>query len=1088
MAESRESRRRPTIDFRLLLHRESRDLTGHLVELVSSIKDGDPLAPVTVIGPTVYANLNIRRDLARTGSANVRFMVLPRLSELLGSPTLAAQGRRPLTPIIESAIVRAVAGQATGVLSGLNSHPSTIRSIRNTFRQLRHATEEALERLGSQDDLRREVTRLYRDFRERTQGRYYDTEDLAQAAAEAVRAGRAAGLADLGFILFYHVRSMSPGERALVRALAELDACALVFGLTGDPEADAPIEDLAEALSLFMGSPARLGPASDTPPPAMNAPGKHLLIAPSPHEEVRWVIRQLAHRAEQGTPFHRMAVLYGARAPYNTLVSEELQLAGIAVSGPNASALANTAVGRTLRGLLALSGSEFKRHDVMDWLMSCPVETRGSHDKESHGPSNWDAISRKAGVVSGVSQWAERLERYASESQRSSVARERKGEFSEAQAAQLMAEVRASRDLARFIRNLASDLEPPQPPPRESNPGPTAVGVAWEEYSDWVKRLLDRYLVRPERMPGQEQAAFDKVREILTGLASVGDVQPSPTLELFKETLGEAIQAPIGHFGVTGQGVFVGPIAAAAAMNFDIVHIVGMIEGAVPSYTGDDPLIPDRERQAAGGAAEGLPLRQARLAEERHAYLSALASAPESILSFPRADPAGQRAHYPSRWFTEQASAIEGSPAYASGLWSLGNRDWLTVIPSMEQSLLSVAGTAPADLHDYDMERLWQWKRSGRRIGEHPLASSGALAKSLALGRSRYADRSLTIWDGNVSGAVERAGFARRLEESPLSPTSLEQWAGCPFRYFLSRVLGISALEDPEDILSISAMDKGSLVHRILEEFIAAVREAGSMPHRGEPWTAQHRETLVRIAKANFQRAESEGKTGRALMWQLEQVDVLQDLHTFLEADTSLRARSGLSPAHLEARFGMDGNSWPAPELELDGLPPVRFRGIIDRVDSDTTGNMLVMDYKTGSSRPYSGLKDDPTDRGRHLQLAVYSLAARNASAAKASVQAAYWFVSSRGRFEFAPPESPVDISDNDTMERFKEVVSVIVSGIKGGLFPANPGPPSWGDFENCRFCDFKPLCPSRKDTLWARKKGHPGLAGYLELSGETTP
>ena len=1088
MAESKDTRRSQTSDPRLLLRPESSGLTDHLVKLVSSIKDGDPLAPVTVIGPTVYANLNIRRELARSGSANVRFMVLPRLSELLGSPTLAALGRRPLTSIVESAIVRAVASRATGVLSGLHSHPSTIRSIRNTFRQMRHATDEALESLGNQDDLRREVTSLYRNFREQTQGRYYDTEDLAQAAAEAVGSGRAAGLADLGFILFFQLRSLSPGERALVQALAESDACAVLLGLTGDPEADGPIEELAVALSPFLGSPARPGSAGDTPPHALYAPGKRLLIAPGPHEEVRWVIRQLAHRAEQGTPFHRMAVLYGARAPYNTLVSEELQLAGIPVSGPNASALADTAVGRTLRGLLGLSGGEFKRHDVMDWLMSCPVQTRDSHDMEGHSPSNWDAISRKAGVVSGVAQWTERLERYASETQRSSLARERKGEISEAQTAQLMAEVRAARNLARFILNLASDLEPPQQPARESSPVPTAVGVAWEEYSNWVKRLLDRYLVRPERMPGHEQAALDRVRDILTGLASVGEVQPSPTLELFRETLVEALQAPVGHFGVTGQGVFVGPIAAASAMNFDIVHIVGMIEGAVPSYTGDDPLIPDRARQAAGGKAEGLPLRQARLAEDRHAFLSALASASEAVLSYPRADPAGQRAHYPSRWFTEQASVIEDSPVYASGLWSLGNRDWLTIIPSMEQSLLSVAGAAPADLHDYDVERLWQWKRSGHRIGEHPLASSGALAKSLALGRGRYADRSLTAWDGNVSGAVERAGFARRLEESPLSPTSLEQWAGCPFRYFLSRVLGISALEDPEDIFSISAMDKGSLVHRILEEFIAAVQEAGSMPLRGEPWTAQHRESLVRIAKANFQLAESEGKTGRALMWQLEQVDILHDLYTFLEADTSLRARYGLSPAYLEAKFGMDGDSWPAPELELDGLPPVRFRGIIDRVDSDAKGDMLVMDYKTGSSGPYSGLKSDPTDGGRHLQLAVYSLAARNASGANASVRAAYWFVSSRGRFEFAPPEDPVDISDRDTMDRFKEVVSVIVSGIRGGLFPANPGPPSRGDFENCRFCDFKQLCPSRKDTLWARKKDHPGLAGYLKLSGETAP
>ena len=102
------------------------------------------------------------------------------------------------------------------------------------------------------------------------------------------------------------------------------------------------------------------------------------------------------------------------------------------------------------------------------------------------------------------------------------------------------------------------------------------------------------------------------------------------------------------------------------------------------------------------------------------------------------------------------------------------------------------------------------------------------------------------------------------------------------------------------------------------------------------------------------------------------------------------------------------------------------------------------MDYKTGSSRPYAGLKDDPIDKGKHLQLAVYSLAARRALGADANVTAAYWFTSSRGGFALAPPE-PLDIASEETLGRFQEGVSTIVSGIKSGLFPANPGEPDQG-------------------------------------------
>ena len=58
--------------------------------------------------------------------------------------------------------------------------------------------------MAAQGGLREEVVGLYRSFREQTK-EFYDAEDLAKAAAGAVRAGRTAGLSDLGFILFFQL-------------------------------------------------------------------------------------------------------------------------------------------------------------------------------------------------------------------------------------------------------------------------------------------------------------------------------------------------------------------------------------------------------------------------------------------------------------------------------------------------------------------------------------------------------------------------------------------------------------------------------------------------------------------------------------------------------------------------------------------------------------------------------------------------------------------------------------------------------------------------------------------------------------------
>ena len=106
---------------------------------------------------------------------------------------------------------------------------------------------------------------------------------------------------------------------------------------------------------------------------------------------------------------------------------------------------------------------------------------------------------------------------------------------------------------------------------------------------------------------------------------------------------------------------------------------------------------------------------------------------------------------------------------------------------------------------------------------------------------------------------------------------------------------------------------------------------------------------------------------------------------------------------------------------------------------------------------------------------------------AKASVQAAYWFVSSRGRFEFAPkPEaSGGHLGQRCAMERFKEVVSVIVSGIKGGLFPANPGPPDMGGLSRTAASATSSSCAPRGRTRSGLGRGAtpnwPGISNCRE-------
>ena len=293
------------------------------------------------------------------------------------------------------------------MLGSVGSHPSTHQSLRNTFRQLRDASDDTLERLARRGTLQREVVELHRQFRRDTSA-YYTGEDLAQAAADAVSEAVRKGVTfgeDLGFVVFYLPREVTPSEQDLVQALAEADRCAVFLGLTGDDASDAGIHSLADRLEPCLGQP-------NSGPNPGSAAETHLLIAPDTHQEIRWVIRSLMSRAESGVPFRRMGVLYRQSAPYGSLIREEMELAGIPTSGPSGARLADSGAGRLLTGLMELAEGEFSRSAVTSWLTACPVWPVGVNPRRFN-PSRWDTISKDAGIVSGREQWLGRLEAHA---------------------------------------------------------------------------------------------------------------------------------------------------------------------------------------------------------------------------------------------------------------------------------------------------------------------------------------------------------------------------------------------------------------------------------------------------------------------------------------------------------------------------------------------------------------------------------------------------------------------------------------------------------------------------------------------------
>ena len=1046
------------------------DLVGYgrpareaLAAAIAAAKSGDALAPVTVIVPTNYTGLGLRRSLAaQTPLVNVRFQVAGRAAELLGGAALAADQLRPLVPWVRMEAVRAALREDAGIFAPVAAHPATAKQLARAFDDLRDASPDTLDRLAALSPRTADVVRLMRRTKELTAG-YYDESDLLRAAAGAVKSGAPAAR-EAGALILYLPRRLPDALRLLLETAAATVGARAVIGLTGDGQVDALARQMAARLS-------RLGPVREGAEAALPA-GSTVASLPDPEEEVRHVVRKAVALAREGVPLHRMAILFQRQEQYALLAHEVLDSAGIPHNGPPIRRLAQSLGGRAVLGAYRVAASGFRRDIVMDWLTSAPISGEDGAPAPSH---RWDAISREAGVVKGEAQWSARLAAWADAAEARITATPEAAEYNRRQAEQ-------ARALARFMGAMAEEMASPV---RASPSGHARKAI----------ELLERYLPLPtvehlgDGLAEAEAGAWEEVHGLISSIASL-DGQLPAALEVpisrgeFASALGDVLDASSGRLGSLGDGIFVGPLSAASELEFDAVFVIGLVEGN--SGRGEDPIITEQERDQAG---DEVPSRRLGLLQQRRAYLAALAGAGTRALSYPRADLRGQRTTIPSRWLLESATAQSGTALYASDLaemlMSPPYPEWFEAVHSFE-SVLTKDGER-ASLQERDLASLLGARSAPER---HYLASRiDGLGDGMAARRSRARKRrvagsgtaELDGWNGRVpDGSVAAAG-----SEKPVSPTALETFAECPFRYFLGHVLKVGDIERPEEIETITAADVGNVMHAALEEFFNETRPRGNPL---APWSAGERTRLREIAEQHCAAAEGRGLTGKPLAWAADRARILRDLDRFLDEDQACRATTGFVFERAEVAFGASRDGSPPPPPARYTLPDgtgIAFRGYIDRVDRGPNGELMVTDYKTGRSTKFKVVgKPDPLvrlDGGKRLQLPVYALALEEEAGGK-PISARYWFITERENFEQA-----VLPLDGPTREKFGEVVQVLADTMRQGYFPAVPGKEDRASYTHCKYCPYDRICPpGQRIEIWKQFKGGAGLARFTGLSEGT--
>jgi ATP-dependent helicase/DNAse subunit B len=771
---------------------------------------------------------------------------------------------------------------------------------------------------------------------------------------------------------------------------------------------------------------------------AEDADGILCIEAPGTVGEARLVARHIASLLREGVRADDVLVAVRDLPPYADLVREVFAEYGIPVDVEGAEPLhRNPAVATLLRTVrLPDEGWAFAPVTALlrsgyfrpDW-----PEVRDCPDIAQHAEALLRLLaeprSREA-YLKAVHRWAEAPQPGLEDEQAEESHRRRTHELARKcrpfldrffHAWDDAPPTAALSDHAAWLRRLADDLgitRAAAEDPRDA----AALGRFWDELGQWVR-----------------------VEGLLHGGARVLDRG-----HLFRTLAALAGEAGLARSPRGPGQVRVLSAALARGLEVPYLYVMGLGERSFPRLAAPEAFFDEPERQSFKQAGLDFPCVADLLADEMLLFYQLVTRARRRlVLSYPAVDEKGQDL-LPSSFL---AALLD---CFTPG-----------AVPRQQRRMLieRYDRDPPLSPAEYRVRAAL-----GMAAGPGPFALPGDLAANLAaaadLVRQRFHQREHTPYDGLLRDPSVIADLQKMFgPERILSPTALEGYIACPFRFFLDHVLGLEPLEEPSE--EVEGTERGLAFHRALSRLHTRLNELGI----DQPAEAVEGHLMERLDEAVNECAVRASPASEVL-WRLEGQRLRRVARRyrphwarFIEPwlPRGVRPR----PYLFEVGFGLPGQEGETPAgplvINLDGLE-VRVSGRIDRVDvaelPDETLGFWIIDYKTGRSSHYTGgdLKEF-----RRLQLTLYALAAEQVLLADRRARPlglAYWLVTDSGP-KVALPAYPRHLAWFEETGAWRKVreqlqrwVVTLVVNIRQGQFPLKPRS------EHCtQSCDFGQVC-----------------------------
>jgi RecB family exonuclease len=648
-------------------------------------------------------------------------------------------------------------------------------------------------------------------------------------------------------------------------------------------------------------------------------------------------------------------------------------------------------------------------------------------------PRRWERLLVDAAVIGGRERWARRIDGLHA-SLELDLREARDEDDNRAVALEHALDDLASlRDYALPLIDALAQL-PAQAP--------------WGAWLDVLGALATRSLRDPAR-----------VLAVLGELAPMSDVGPvtlTDVVRVLTPRLQEIAVPPPPH----AHGcLLVAPIDAVRGLELDVVFIPGLAERLFPPKITEEPIVLDEMRERLG---HGLTTNAERIARERLALSLAAGAAREAVvLSYPRVDAEQGRARVPSFYALETLRAAEGVLP-----------DFAALAARAEGAIGARIGwPAPAepaqaiDEAEHDLALLDRILRRapGEAVGtaRYLLSVNPHLARSLRFRARRWIKR-WTPADGLVSGDgfLPAAGAAIQehwLERRSYSPTALQTYSTCPYKFLLYAVWKLAPREVPAAIDELDPLQRGSLVHDVLFRLFGRLQESDLLPVR--PPTLDAARVLLNEVVDEVA-AEYEDTLAPAIprVWEDGIAMIRADLREWLRRASE--DTSGYVPWRFELAFGLPGRRMRDPQSVAGAVAldcGIQLRGSIDLVERRADGTLRATDHKTGKNVSKRG---QVIAGGESLQPVLYALAVEKLVAREAEVAAGrlYYCTATGG---YAEHEVPLDANARRAAVALAETVG---EALAKPFLPAAPAK------DRCRWCDYNVVCGLNEERRVARK------------------